>query len=42
MSTMPPRSGDFAFLRNLRLRLVALLFEKFDQVQRRDFVAAFE
>ena len=25
--------GEFAFLRNLRLRLVALLFEKFYQVE---------
>ena len=34
--------GDFAFLRNLRFRLVALFFEKFNQVERRDFVAARE
>ncbi len=31
---------DLALLRDLRLRLVALRFEPFDQIERRDFVAA--
>ena len=32
--------GDFAFLRNLRFRFVALFFEPFNQIERLDFVAA--
>lgn len=34
--------GDFSLLRDLRFRLVALLFQKFNQVERRDFTARFE
>ncbi len=34
--------GDFAFLRDLGLRLVTLLFEPFDQVERIDLIAALE
>jgi len=32
--------GDFALLRDLRFRFIALLFEPFDQVERIDFIAA--
>ena len=34
--------GDFAFLRHLCLRLIALLLQKLNQVQRRDFGAPFQ
>ena len=32
--------GDFAFLRHLGFRFVALFFEPFNQIQRIDFIAA--
>ena len=41
-STNAAAQGDFAFLRNLRFRFVALFFEPFDQTERRDFVAALQ
>ncbi len=34
--------GDFTFLRDLRFRFVPLLFQPFNQIERRNFIAALQ